>query len=250
MNPLPNYGLRFPLESIQDSLRVCQKIAQGSSEISSLQRRGFIKDYVHMECVLIVRFYAAGEPGEYDLVFHRVPARIAQLEFCRPLHAAGETGEINTGNCGTKIQSDRMLPISYLGQFPNKVMASGVGIRSAVWLQPAQDIPQLYWDSNLGCLPRLGLGAQFIIKVCGTIGPGEVNGVLGGMADGRTRGINGTVKRVPYVQQRLVCFSGMLCGSFETSTIFKTFWLLSASNSRTSRKLFALKNASQLILSS
>ena len=105
---------------------------------------------------------------------------------------------LHISNVAAKIQSECVLPIGYLGQCTDNVIASGVGIRSAVWLKPAQDIPEFCWNFDFGRLPRLGpMQAAYRDRT------------------------------VLDVQQRLgnasIVFLGMLLGSFELSTTFKIF---------------------------
>lgn len=66
---------RFPLESLSDTLRLCQEEMKRRQDGYVPQRSGFVKGYINCDLAIELKLRPVGKSAEYSLVFHRIPVR-------------------------------------------------------------------------------------------------------------------------------------------------------------------------------
>lgn len=141
------------LKAVHDRLCLFRKMLQGNNRRSPLQKAGPVKDYVDLSIVICinVRLGVRGAP-DYQFLFHRVPraprvflstnmqSEAALPSMDQPLPLPPNDNLLGDGG---NDQPNGVFGVGYLGHFADKIVASGVGITSGVWLLPFDTIPKL-----------------------------------------------------------------------------------------------------------
>lgn len=191
--------------SLQHAIGECRKMMECCCSWKALDKPSFIHGYKKLHVAIVVHFRISAEPRDYYLVFHSVPPR-----YRHGKRAAARSRDVrvtHTSDVGTECKADSMLSVGYLGEFPDKVIASGVPLTSWVWLEPAQCWPKIFGvDRDLGFFVALR-DAAFEIRW--VVSPGKVNVFLGGsVPESLVSPMHDGIKGVTRQRDRLSPLSG------------------------------------------
>lgn len=142
-------GLR--LQDLDCLLRLLEKGCEALGDRLTWKRGGPVKSYVEINGLLILNLRSKSNGERYKLILHRLPKffdlgeelKVSGLDYVARLNMDIALGRLN-GNDNTY----GMLPICYLGQSATNVVCGGVPIRSAVWLQREESVPELSRDKG------------------------------------------------------------------------------------------------------
>ena len=120
------------LEPLKDMLRVVGKLPRSSDSWDFPYVSSALKKYVHGESAIVVTKFSAGfKAGDYHLLLHRVPWGQKP-----PTSREGRAGHLHARYGDIGSETDRVLGVRQLGDFPEKVFSAGKAWSSFVWLLP------------------------------------------------------------------------------------------------------------------
>ncbi|WP_422907338.1 hypothetical protein [Primorskyibacter sp. 2E233] len=190
MNDLHDLGFKF--ECLNKRLSLSREVAKGFNGRYLENGSGFVKDYVKSKSVLGYIINVSGQPHDFALIFHRIPARPSQLESAR-LSVSRKISfqEHKARDIWKECEVNCVLPIGYFGELSRNVIASGVTLTSAVWLERMDYRPE-FWRE----LRRSAIKDSFC-SGCG-VGPRAIDGRISceNRAEGNAGGVSSSVEGV------------------------------------------------------
>lgn len=187
----------FLFKDLDRTLGLCREMSERVSNNYIAQRHAFVKGYVENKLCAVCQFKACGYDGQYEFVFHRIPFQLRHSEAATAtMHCTNESGEDTSQRGRSEGQVKGVLPVGYLGQFSDKVIASGVTITSGVWLQRAKRWPKFWGDFGVGRSGLLANSPQAVFEVDWRVGPREVDGFLRRLPNGRKTSVGRLVETV------------------------------------------------------
>src|SRR5580658_737112 len=156
-----NYFQASRLEGFYNDIRLSREIYQRASRIHGMRQPGILKDYLEIELIVALHFYIANPANKFCLVFYRIPYRRHDVhgpDF------PGDLRKLMPADLTIDPKSDGMFVIRHLGESTKNVIASGIGIRSRVWLMSLDCAPEPLIDPST-------LALQEVFKVDGSVCP-------------------------------------------------------------------------------
>ncbi len=148
------------LESIKAVLSVGRKHFEGRHyDYRVVPQRGFVKDYVKRDAVLVMRLGLTAVPAHYFyLVLSRVPPR-KHWDGHEPRPLECGRGHLNRSDHGVYLQTDRVFVVRQRRYGAHVGVPALITIPSLVWLLAPDEVPELLRN---GLFPR-PLVSQFPI---------------------------------------------------------------------------------------
>lgn len=169
------------LESFYEGLRLVGIDAQSRRSIHGLRQPGILKKYLEAKLVISLHFDFPAPANEFRFVFYRIPSGCKNTEI---LHPAPSNGWIaDHADLPLNGQANRVFTVGDSSERSHNVVASGIGVRSRIWLFGRECTPEPL--INPSCL-------QEHYQVSGALRPREINrpiGRPGGYISGREGGL-------------------------------------------------------------
>lgn len=128
------------LEAFYNELRLCREAKKRAVGANRHNFSGFLKNYVEVEVVISLHFEISDPALQFCLLFFFVPDDVSSAVPFQ-IHAA-DIWKANDWGLLCNTNSKAVLVVRVSGEPPDEIISSSVGIRSRVWLMPANCVPE------------------------------------------------------------------------------------------------------------